>query len=265
MSNLCVRQTTKERTVGLNVQQNTARMVEVSNATRRTTAVYGFLYVILGFSFGLLLLDAFISARAKYFGMKQESLDPRTADGASSASFSIDFNAVASVDVGDPTAAGEGQPPYKTYFPMQAALVFDQAPLIGTFASHLLFMGFFLYLMRKFQGFFDTSGTRTVSAAMSAVVCFARYTPCFARDCPPLPFSLQKNQQVRCRFCKKINPRRMEEYVHSKRFGRTLSTHIEFGHNRCEKIIRFIPKAPFPWTWHGAAPCIEVRVRNRRI
>jgi hypothetical protein len=126
--------------------------------------------------------------------MKQESLDPRTADGASSASFSIDFNAVASVDVGDPTAAGEGQPPYKTYFPMQAALVFDQAPLIGTLASHLLFMGLFLYLMRKFQGFFDTSGTRTVSVALSAVLCFARYSaPSHAVlvIAPPLPFSLK--------------------------------------------------------------------------
>ena len=151
--------TRRERTAGLCVDQNTARMVEVSHATRRSTAIYGTLHMMLGCSFGLLMLDAFISARAKFFGMQQES---PAASGDTSASFSIDFKAVTSVGIGDPTAAGGGQPPYETYFPMQTAIIFDQAPIVGTFVSHLLFAGLFLYFMRKMEAFFETSGVRTV-------------------------------------------------------------------------------------------------------
>jgi len=264
MVNLYARQVRKEKAVGLNVQQNTARMVEVSNATRRSTAVFGFLHIILGCSFGLLMLDAFISARAKYFGMKQESPDPSSADGATSASFSVDFDAVSSVDVGDPTAGGEGQPPYKTYFPMQMAIVFDQAPLIGTFASHLIFMGLFLYLMRKLEGFFDTSGMRTVSLALFLMFYLIQISvKCSAGALTPAPH--EQIQQIMCRFCKKINPRRMEDYMRSSSFGHILSTHVELGHDCCEKVIRFVPSSPFPWTWHGNAPHIELRVRSRIV
>jgi hypothetical protein len=50
----------------------------------------------------------------------------------------------------------------------------------------------------------------------------------------------------------------------TKAFGRILSTHVEKGMTKgefyCEKVIRYIPSAPFPWTWHGHAPNIEMRV-----
>jgi len=97
-------QTRRERIAGLSLDQNLSRMVQVSYATRRSTAVYGFLHIILGCSFGLLMLDAFISARARYFGMKKDNIGP-AADG-STASFQPDFDALANVDVGDPTAGG---------------------------------------------------------------------------------------------------------------------------------------------------------------
>jgi hypothetical protein len=39
---------------------------------------------------------------------------------------------------------------------------------------------------------------------------------------------------------------------------------VESGEDRgegiCEKVVRFVPAAPFPWTWHGVAPEIEMRV-----
>jgi hypothetical protein len=46
---------------------------------------------------------------------------------------------------------------------MQAAIIFDQAPIIGTFSTHLIFMGIFVVLMRRLEAFFDTSGVRRVS------------------------------------------------------------------------------------------------------
>ena len=52
----------------------------------------------------------------------------------------------------------------------------------------------------------------------------------------------------------------MDEYTHSKSFGRIDSTHVNCGQNLCEKVFRYVPNAPFPWTWHGAAPHIELRV-----
>jgi len=52
--------------------------------------------------------------------------------------------------------------------------------------------------------------------------------------------------------------------MRAKSFGHVLSTHVEQGHTlgdySCHKIVRFVPCAPFPWTWHGAAPEIEMRV-----
>lgn len=155
-------QTKQERTVGLSIEQNTQRMVEVSHASRRTTAVYGVLHIILGCSFGLLMLDAFISARAKYFGISK--MYPRPDAAAGETSFEIDFAAAANVEVGDPTAGG-------SYFPMQMAIIFDQAPIVGTFCSHLVFMGIFVVLMRRMESFFEASGTRAVSFIVRACRC----------------------------------------------------------------------------------------------
>jgi len=155
-------QTSRERVEGIEIDQNTARMVQVSHATRRSTAVFGLLHLLLGASFGLMMLDAFISARSKYFGLKQDS-PAAGADGAAGASFEIDFDAVSNVEVGDPTAGG-------AYFPMQAAIIFDQAPIIGTFASHMIFMGLFLYFIRKMETFFEASGVRTVCRRRAHVV-----------------------------------------------------------------------------------------------
>jgi hypothetical protein len=154
---VCARQTKKERAAGLALDQNTKRMVEVSHAYRRSAAVFGFLHQVLGCSFGLLMLDAFISARSKYFGMKDAyELAPGTNQSAEEGFTTPDFAAISNVEVGDPTVGG-------SYFPMQAALILDQAPLVGTFAIHLLFMGSFLYLMQRMEAFFDASGVRTVS------------------------------------------------------------------------------------------------------
>jgi len=70
--------------------------------------------------------------------------------------------------------------------------------------------------------------------------------------------------QITAKFCKKIHPQRMEDYMRAKSFGHVLSTQVEKGHTpgdySCRKIVRFVPCAPFPWTWHGAAPEIEMRV-----
>ena len=77
-------------------------------------------------------------------------------NGTESSSFTPNFDALSNVDVGDPTNGG-------SYFPMQAAIIFDQAPIIGTFSTHLIFMGIFVVLMRRLEAFFDTSGVRRVS------------------------------------------------------------------------------------------------------
>lgn len=109
---------------------------------------------------------------------------------------------------------------------MQAAIIFDQAPFVGTFASHILFMGFFLYLMRKMESFFEASGVRTIT----------------------------------CKFYKKMNPRKMQAYIQSLSHVHTavVEKGEEKGDFACQKIINFTPPAPFPWTWHGHAPQIQV-------
>ena len=218
-------QTKKERRAALSLDRNSKGMVQVSDANRRSTAVFGILHGVLGCSFGLLLLDAFISARAKYFGMKSMFPAQDLGEGSESSETSVapDLAALSSVEVSDPTAGG-------SYFPMQAAIIFDQAPIVGTFASHVVFMGIFIYLLQKAEGFFQSTGART----------------------------------VRCKFFKKINPQKMDEYINSKDIGIRRSYHVEAGDDRgntvCEKIIRFVPPAPFPWTWHGHAPLVEMRV-----
>jgi hypothetical protein len=167
-------QTKNERTVGLAIEQNTQRMVEVSHATRRTSAVYGILRILLGCSFGLLFLDAFISARAKYFGISK--MYPPSEEAVGETSFDIDFAAAANVEMGDPTAGG-------SYFPMQIAIIFDQAPFVGTFCSHMIFMGIFVALMRRMEAFFDASGTRAVSFFVRASSWGAQVFVCLCVCC----------------------------------------------------------------------------------
>ena len=154
---MLVLQTKKERIAALSLDRNSKRMVQVSDANRRSTAVFGILHGVLGCSFGLLLLDAFISARAKYFGMKSMFPAQDLGEGSESSETSVapDLAALSSVEVSDPTAGG-------SYFPMQAAIIFDQAPIVGTFASHAVFMGIFIYLLQKAEGFFQSTGARTV-------------------------------------------------------------------------------------------------------
>lgn len=111
---------------------------------------------------------------------------------------------------------------------MQAAIIFDQAPFVGTFASHIIFMGLFLYLMRKMEKFFEASGHRTVT----------------------------------CKFYKKMNPRKMRSYIHTLTHvhSTVVTQGEEKGEYSCEVVVKFTPPAPFPWTWHGHAPQIQVCV-----
>jgi len=111
---------------------------------------------------------------------------------------------------------------------MQAAIIFDQAPFVGTFASHIIFMGLFLYLMRKMEKFFEASGHRTVT----------------------------------CKFYKKMNPRKMRSYIHTLTHvhSTVVTQGEEKGEYSCEVVVKFTPPAPFPWTWHGHAPQIQMRV-----
>jgi len=143
----------REVQTALEIRHDTSRMAEMSSAESSMHVAYDRVHLALAGLFALVVLDAFISARANAF---TDILHPPVSNNSDgSTSFVPDFSET-STDVGDPLSGNS------SYFPMVWAGGLDNTPLFN-FVAHVVFMALFMWVLRRLERMRQGGGIRTVN------------------------------------------------------------------------------------------------------
>eukprot|EP00290_Baffinella_frigidus_P017420 CAMPEP_0180200464 /NCGR_PEP_ID=MMETSP0987-20121128/6245_1 /TAXON_ID=697907 /ORGANISM="non described non described, Strain CCMP2293" /LENGTH=888 /DNA_ID=CAMNT_0022155595 /DNA_START=231 /DNA_END=2893 /DNA_ORIENTATION=- len=154
-------QAKREVRLGLEIEKDTERMMSLTNAKIRILSLLDLAQMVLAGSFSLMFLDAFVSARARYFSVLETRAGGNgTMDIANLGAVTGDItSAVDTESVGNPLESSGG------YFPLQWALALDNIAFFNLLL-HLVALGGMLYLLRAAENSRKHGGLRTVNVKL---------------------------------------------------------------------------------------------------